>query len=98
MIKHYHDKTNKFIEVFNTKTGAYIRTGVLNDNLKDTGVDPFMRDFPALIDIGVMGHCVHGASGLCAKSGVQCYQNGLKTCDPNMSLENFKKNRRRMQK
>lgn len=91
MIKHYHDKTNKFIEVFNTKTGAYIRTGVLNDNLKDTGVDPFMRDFPALIDIGVMGHCVHGASGLCAKSGVQCYQNGLKTCDPNMSLENFKK-------
>jgi radical SAM protein with 4Fe4S-binding SPASM domain len=50
-----------------------------------------MRDFPALIDIGVMGHCVHGKSGLCAKSGVQCYQNGLNRCEPNMTLENFKK-------
>lgn len=44
-----------------------------------------------LIDVGVMGHCVHGASGLCLKSGVQCYQNGLKTHHPNMSLENFKR-------
>ena len=36
-------------------------------------------------------HCRHGRTGLCAKSGVQCYQNGLKTCEPNMSLEDFKK-------
>jgi radical SAM protein with 4Fe4S-binding SPASM domain len=91
LIKKYIDKTNHFAEVFNTKTGAYIRTGVLTKEGKDTGIDPFMRDFPGLIDIGIMGHCVHGASGLCAKSGVQCYQNGLKTKEPNMSLENFKK-------
>ena len=91
MIKTYVDKKNKFKEIFNTKNGTYIRTSVLDENGKDTGIDPFMRDFPALIDIGVMGHCIHGASGLCAKSGVQCYQNGLKTCEPNMSLDNFKK-------
>lgn len=36
-------------------------------------------------------HCRHGRTGLCAKSGVQCYQNGLKIHKPNMSLENFKK-------
>jgi len=91
MIKKYFDKKNRFGEMFNTVNGFYFRTGVLDANGKDTGVDPFMRDFPALIDIGVMGHCVHGASGLCAKSGVQCYQNGLKTYEPNMSLDNFKK-------
>ena len=65
MIKTYVDKKNKFKEIFNTKNGTYIRTGVLDENGKDTGIDPFMRDFPALIDIGVMGHCIHGASGLC---------------------------------
>ena len=91
MIKRYFDKENKFAEIFNTKNGMYMRTGVLDENNKDTGVDPFMRNFPALIDVGVMGHCVHGKSGLCAKSGVQCYQNGLKTCEPNMTLDNFKK-------
>ena len=36
-------------------------------------------------------HCRHGKSGLCAKSGVQCYQNGLNTYETNMPLENFKK-------
>ena len=91
MIKKYFDKENKFGEIFNTKNGTYIRTGILDENGKDTNEDPFMRNFPALIDVGVMGHCVHGASGLCAKSGIQCYQNGLKTCEPNMSVENFKK-------
>ena len=91
MIKRYFDKENKFAEIFNTQNGLYIRTGVLDENNKDTGKDPFMRNFPALIDVGIMGHCVHGASGLCARSGVQCYQNGLKTCIPNMSLTNFKK-------
>lgn len=90
MIKKYCDKKHSFREVFNTETGFYARSGVIVDG-KDTGVDPFMRDFPQLIDVGVMGHCVHGKTGLCIKSGVQCYQNGLHTNVPNMSLENFKK-------
>lgn len=84
------DKENKFISIFDTKTGFYVRSGVI-ENGRDTGVDPFMTSFPELIDVGIMGHCVHGKSGLCMKSGVQCYQNGLKTHHPNMSLENFKR-------
>lgn len=86
----YVDKTNHFVEVFNKKTGFYARTGVIENGL-DTNKDPFMRDFPQLIDVGVMGHCVHGKSGLCIKSGVQCYQDGLHRCDPNMSVEDFQR-------
>ena len=89
MVK-YVDEENKFIEMFNSDTGFYIRSGIIEDG-EDTGIDPFMRNFPQLIDIGIMGSCVHGSSGLCLKSGIQCYQNGLKTKKPNMSVENFKK-------
>lgn len=77
--------------MFNTHTGFYVRSGVIDDSGHDTGVDPFMTSFPELIDVGVMGHCAHGASGLCAKSGVECYQNGLKTYMPNMRLDDFKR-------
>ena len=84
------DRENKFIEIFNPKTGLYARSGVM-DGGKDTGVDPFMRGFPALIDVGVMGWCVHGATGFCMMGGVQCYQSGLNVKTENMSLENFKR-------
>jgi hypothetical protein len=80
------DKANKFVSIFIPQTGFYMRTGVIDENGNDTGVDPFMTSYPELIDVGVMGHCVHGVSGLCMKSGVQCYQNGLNTKVPNMSL------------
>lgn len=89
MIK--YDKKYNYISYFNKKTGAGLRTGILDANGKDTGVDPFMGSFPELIDIGIMGHCIHGSSGLCIKSGVQCYQNGLAQREPNMTLENFKR-------
>ena len=85
------DRKNRFVAMFNPTTGFYARSGVIDESGHDTGVDPFMTAFPELIDVGVMGHCVHGASGLCFKSGVQCYQNGLKTKEPNMTLENFKR-------
>lgn len=85
------DRKNRFVSMFDPKTGFYVRSGVYDENGKDTGIDPFMTQFPELIDVGVMGHCVHGASGLCLKSGVQCYQNGLKTHHPNMTIENFKR-------
>lgn len=88
MIKKYFDTTNKFFELFNTETGAYIRSGII-ENGKDTGIDPFMRNFPQLIDIGIMGWCQHGKSGLCAQSGVQCYQNGLNQVEPNMTFDEF---------
>ena len=90
MKKTYIDNKNNFREVFDTENGNYIRTGIIENGI-DTGVDPFMRNFPGLIDIGVMGNCIHGKSGLCIQSGVQCYQNGLGITQPNMTLENFKK-------
>ena len=56
----------------------------------DTGVDPFMASFPHLIDVGVMGHCIHGKTGLCVKAGIGCYQSGLLVEQPNMTVENFR--------
>ena len=85
------DRKHRFVSVFDPKTGFYARSGVFDNTGKDTGVDPFMASFPELIDVGVMGHCIHGSSGLCLKSGVQCYQNGLSETRPNMSLMNFKR-------
>ena len=90
MINKKYDKVNKFKAMFDTETGAYMRTGILENGI-DTGADPFMTCYPELIDVGVMGHCVHGKSGLCVKSGIQCYQNGPGMTEPNMTLENFKR-------
>ena len=84
------DKKYRFYSIFDTETGAYMRTGVLDEKGKDTGVDPFMGSFPNLIDVGVMGHCIHGKTGLCVKAGIGCYQSGLTVEKPNMSVENFK--------
>ena len=84
------DKKYRFISAFDTETGAYVRTGVLDDKGKDTGVDPFMASFPHLIDVGVMGHCIHGKTGLCVKAGIGCYQSGLLIEQPNMAVEDFR--------
>ena len=67
------DKKYHFYSIFDTETGAYLRTGILDKNGKDTGKDPFMGSFPNLIDVGVMGHCIHGKTGLCVKAGIGCY-------------------------
>lgn len=85
------DKKYRFISLFDSKKGTYIRTGILNKNGKDTGIDPFMASFPHLIDVGIMGHCIHGKTGLCIKAGVECYQSGLKIEENNMTIENFEK-------
>ena len=83
-------KDKNFISCFNQETGFYFRTGILEDG-KDTGIDPFMASFPELLDVGIMGHCTHGKTGLCQKAGIGCYQDGLHSNNPNMSLEDFKK-------
>ena len=74
-----------FISAFHMDTGMYVRSGLIKDG-RDTGEDPFMSSFPELIDVGIMGSCKHGASGLCLAAGVQCYQDGLHIQKPNMSL------------
>lgn len=83
-------KDRNFISCFNEETGAYFRSGII-ENGKDTGVDPFMASFPELLDVGIMGHCMHGKRGLCMAAGVECYQDGLHADNKNMSLEDFKK-------
>ena len=85
------DEKYRFKSAFDTETGAYVRTGVLDENGRDTGVDPFMASFPHLIDVGVMGHCIHGRTGLCVKAGIGCYQSGLLVEQPNMTVENFRR-------
>lgn len=84
------DKQYRFRTAFDTKTGAYIRTGILDEHGIDTGIDPFMASYPHLIDVGMMGHCIHGKTGLCAKAGIGCYQSGLLVEQPNMDVEDFR--------
>ncbi len=83
-------KERDFVSCFDSRTGAYHRTGILVDG-RETEDDPFMASFPKLLDIGIMGHCRHGQSGLCLQSGIQCYQNGLNRADANMRVEDFRR-------
>lgn len=82
------DKQHRFIAGFDQATGAYFRSGVMRGG-KITSVDPFMASFPHLLDIGIMGHCVHGSKGLCMAAGVECYQSGLNKSEPNMTLADY---------
>ena len=78
------DKKNRFVSMFDPKTGFYVRSGVMDENGKDTGVDPFMCSFPELIDVGIMQKCV------CSKyCNVDCYQKACDRTGDNMSLENY---------
>lgn len=79
------DKKNRFTEMFDTDTGIYVRTGIINDKGEDTGIDPFMRSFPSLIDIGIMERCV--CSNMCK---VDCYQKACDRTGENMSVDNYK--------
>lgn len=78
------DKKNRFVSMFNPKTGFYVRSGIMDENGKDTGVDPFMSSFPELLDIGIMQTCV------CAKRcNVDCYQKAIDRTGNNMSIEDY---------
>lgn len=83
------DTRYRFVSTFDSDTGSYLRSGVIDDNGCDTGVDPFMASFPHLIDVGVMGHCAHGVSGLCLKAGIGCYQSGTTVSEENMTTDDF---------
>jgi radical SAM protein with 4Fe4S-binding SPASM domain len=79
------------VSFFDPATGLYCRTGTLDEAGRDTGLDPFMAEFPELLDVGVMGHCAHGLSGACAVTGVGCYQSGATRAEPHMTLAGFKR-------
>ena len=77
------DTDNKFISMFNMKTGQYVRSGIMEDG-KDIGVDPFMAGHPELLDIGIMSKCC------CShKCNVDCYQKAAESTGSNMSLEDY---------
>ena len=59
-----------FISMFDGNTGKYMRTG-----------NPFMAEFPELIDVGIMETCV--CSRRCK---VDCYQKAVDRHGKNMSL------------
>lgn len=84
------DQKYHFFSFFNSLSGGYMRTGIIDSEGKDTGVDPFMASFPHLIDVGIMGHCIHGRSGLCEKAGVACYQNGPYAEEPSDEQNSWK--------
>lgn len=69
----YRDKDNRFIEFFNENNGFLMRTNVLDENGNETIVKPMKRNFPELVDIGIMGHC-HVENKFCKEMGIGCYQ------------------------
>lgn len=86
----YKDKRFKFIEWFNEDTGVLVRSDVLYPKLESV-VEPYMRSYPELLDIGIMGHCHIADKMICYQAGVDCYQNAINIEKPNMSLSNYKK-------
>jgi len=87
----YEDETYKFRVAYDPISGYYVRTSVLDENGIQTEEEAFRGSYPHLLDIGIMGHCLHGISGKCAESGVQCYQSGNSKHEPHMSFESFKR-------
>ena len=84
------DEKYHFRTLFDSSNGNYVRSGILDKDGKDTGIDPFMASFPHLLDVGIMGHCEHGLSGKCTLAGIQCYQSGGSLDRANMTLADFK--------
>lgn len=82
------DKKYKFNAIFDTVTGNYVRSGILEAG-KETSKDAFEASFPHLLDIGIMATC-HAAK-VCKQGGVDCYQSGAINHGPNMTLDAFTK-------
>ena len=68
-------KTDKYVIYFNTETGFEILKGINGHK------DPFILEYPSLLDIGIMGYCLN-------KCPI-CYQGDYKR--PHMTFENFKR-------
>ena len=64
-------KDKDFISFFNETTGHYVRSGIIKNGV-ESAEDPFMASFPELLDVGIMGHCRHGQSGLCQIGRASC--------------------------
>ena len=76
----YKDEVFDFFEIFNEDNGTLFRSDI-------KGIDPVMRSYPELLDVGIMGHCVSGE--FCKRAGIDCYQKGYTVYAPHMSYENI---------
>lgn len=76
----YRDEIFGFFEIFNEENGTLFRSDI-------NGIDPVMRSYPELLDVGIMGHCV--SSEYCTHAGIDCYQRGYTVQAPHMSYQNF---------
>ena len=85
---YYKDLRYNFVELFNETSGTLIRSNILKDG-KETDQLAYMRSFPELLDIGIMGSCEAGRSGVCNSAGIDCYQKGAHIHKPNMRLEEY---------
>lgn len=65
----------EFTSLFDGNTGRYLRTG-----------NPFMAEFPELLDIGIMETCVCSR-----KCKIDCYQKAIDRHGKNMSLQAFER-------
>ncbi len=85
---YYKDNKFCFVELFNDTTGTLVRSNILNDGIETDQLPP-MRSFPELIDVGIMGSCKAGKTGLCRIAGVDCYQCGMTSSEKNMGLDDY---------
>ena len=80
----FKDKKYCFVEFFNPQNGFLMRT-----DSTETGMNPVMRSFPELLDVGVMGHCESSNMGLCKNAGVDCYQMASRSKRKNMWIDDY---------
>ena len=67
--------TDEYLILYNMATGREVMTG------RDGNPDPFILEYPNMLDVGIMGHCLNKCEF--------CYQGDKH--EPNMLLDDFKK-------
>ncbi len=77
--------------VFNAAKRNYMRNGKPDSGGNITECETFFEPYPRSLEIGIMGRCDTGMSGICINSGIQCCQDGLHKNEPNMSFRNYKR-------
>jgi len=79
------DRKYRFVSTFDTATGYYERSGVIDSEGHETSEDPFQASYPELLDIGIKGSCAHAS-----QCTVGCYQGGLENQKPDMTLDDYR--------
>jgi MoaA/NifB/PqqE/SkfB family radical SAM enzyme len=85
----FYDKKYNFFEFFNEENGFLLRSNIFNNDMETDKV-PFLRSFPELLDIGIMGHCHCASEGICKNCGIDCYQDAEDIKKANMNLHDYK--------